>query len=144
MPTVLRLGFAFLLVLFCSLAAAQQVTISKTSTLHAEPNPGAAAVGQLKEGTSAEVIGRQGAWVNVKSAAGTGWVFAFNVNFGSSGAAPAAAGSSQRRAPATATIGIRGLEKEDMKNATFDGKQLDALDAFADAPDKGGSRGQKK
>jgi len=118
-------------------AAAQQVTISKSSTLYAEPAPNARSVGQLKEGTSAEVIGRQGAFVNVKSASGTGWIFAFNVNFGSTGSA-AAATSAQRRPSANPTMGIRGLDKEEMKNATFDGKQLDALDAFAGA-DKGGS-----
>jgi uncharacterized protein YraI len=129
---IARLGcaaaFAFFLV--SSFAFAQQVTISKASTLHAEPKADAPAVAQLKEGTNAEVIAKQGAWVQVKSAAGTGWVFAFNVSYGAAGAAPAAA--SERRST-TVTIGIRGIDdKEKLKNATFDQKQLDALDGFAD------------
>ena len=93
----------------------------------------------MKEGAAAEVVGKQGAFINVKTAAGTGWVFAFNVSYGSAGPASAAP-TPARRAGGNATIGIRGLDKEDMKNATFDGKQLDALDGFAESADKGGSR----
>ena len=135
-----RLAIVFSFLVVSSAAFAQQVTISKTSKLFAEPSATASSVGELKEGTSAEVIGRQGAFVNVKSAAGTGWVFAFNVNFGSTGGAAASSSSSQRKPAGNATIGIRGLEKDDMKNATFDGKQLDALDGFAEGADKGGAR----
>ena len=128
-PTIRAAACAWLLA--SGLAAAQQVTLSKDSTLHAEPNAGAAAVAQLKEGAAAEVLVRKGAWVQLKSAAGTGWVYAFNVNYGSAGSAPAPAAASAQRRATTSTIGIRGLDKEDMKNATFDGKQLDALDSFA-------------
>src|SRR5687767_9926803 len=127
----LRLA-AYACALASACAAAQQVTISKTSPLLAEPKADAAVVAQVKEGTAAEVIAKQGAWVQLKSAAGTGWVFAFNVSYGSAGAAPAAAAASERRST-TATIGIRGLDdKEKLKNATFDQRQLDALDGFAD------------
>ena len=121
---------AFACALASACAAAQQVTISKNSPLLAEPRADAAVVAQVKEGTQAEVVAKQGAWVQVKSAAGTGWLFAFNVSYGSAGAAAAGAAASQKRGT-TATIGIRGLEKDDMKNATFDQKQLDALDGFA-------------
>ena len=137
MLRLFRFLVAFLAAVACSFAAAQQVTMSKTSALFSEPNPGSSKVGEVKEGAAVEVLGRQGAFANVKSGAGTGWVFSFNVNFGS-GPATASAGGSQRKPPGNTTIGIRGLDKEDMKNAQFDGKQLDALDAFAD--DKGGPR----
>ena len=115
--------------LACSLAAAQQVTIARDSKLHAEPSASAAVVGQLRQGASAEVTGKQGAFVQVTSAEGTGWVFSFNVSY--AGGAPAAAAPTPQRRGTTATIGIRGLDKEDLKNATFDAKQLDALDGFA-------------
>ena len=115
--------------LACGIASAQQVTISRDANLHAEPNAGAAVVGQLKQGATGEVTGKQGAWVQVKSAAGTGWTFSFNVNYGSAG--PAAAAPTPQRRTGTSTIGIRGLEEEDLKAAKFDGKQLDALDSFA-------------
>ena len=129
-------GFAAAILLVSQIAAAQQVTISRDSTLQATPSTDAAAVGPVKQGTTAEVIGKQGTWVNVKTPAGTGWIFSFNVTYPSTGGSTASSGS-RRPAPVTATAGIRGLEKEDMKNATFDGKQLDALDAFAgDGGDK--------
>ena len=132
MMALLRRTAAFALLLASGLAFAQQVTVSKASTLHAEPRADAPAVAQLREGTSAEVIAKQGAWVQVKSAAGTGWVFAFNVSYGAAGAAPAGAAASERRST-TATIGIRGIDdKEKLKNATFDQRQLDALDGFAE------------
>ena len=140
MPTLLRLGFAFFLAVVSGVSAAQHVTVSKTSAVYSEPNPSSSKVGEIKEGASAEVLGRQGAFVNVKSGAATGWIFAFNVNFGSAGGA-AASSASRRPAAASPTIGIRGLDKEDMKNAQFDGKQLDALDSFAD--DKGGGSRKK-
>lgn len=124
-----RVALAAAVLLVSGIAAAQQVTISRDSTLHASPSADAAAVAQLKQGATGEVIGRQGAWVNVKTSAGTGWMFSFNVAY-PSGAGPAAAsGPAPKRV--TATAGIRGLEKEEMKNAQFDGQQLDALDSFA-------------
>jgi uncharacterized protein YraI len=139
--TGLRAAVLFAGVLACSIAGAQQVTITRDSKLLAEPNASAALVVELKQGATAEVTAKKGAWVQVKSAEGTGWTFGFNVSYG--GSAPAAAAPTPQRRGTTATIGIRGLEKEDLKNATFDGKQLDALDAFAggaDDGDKGGSR----
>jgi uncharacterized protein YraI len=125
--------------LFSGLAAAQQVTISRDANLQAEPKTGAAVVAEVKQGATAEVLAKQGAWVQVKSAAGTGWLFSFNVNYGSGGPA-AASGRTAPRSASTSTIGIRGLDEEEMKAAKFDGAQLDALDAFSSGnPDE--SRG---
>jgi len=116
--------------LACGAAAAQQVTISRDSQLMSEAKADASVVGQLKQGSSAQVVGKQGAWVNVKSDAGTGWIYSFNVSYGAGSSGPASSSPAPKRST-TATIGIRGLEKDDLKNATFDGKQLDALDSFA-------------
>lgn len=124
--------------LFSGLAVAQQVTISRDANLQAEPKTGAAVVAEVKQGATAEVVGKQGAWVQVKSAAGTGWLFSFNVNYGSGGPA-ASSGRTAPRAAATSTIGIRGLDEEEMKAAKFDGNQLDALDAFS-AGNEGSSK----
>ena len=110
-------------------ALAQQVTIARDAKLHAEPNASAAVVAELKQGANAEVTAKKGAWVQVNSPAGASWTFSFNVNYGST--APAAAAPTPQRRTATSTIGIRGLEEEDLKAAKFDGKQLDALDSFA-------------
>ena len=116
--------------LACGAAGAQQVTISRDSQLMSEAKADASVVGQLKQGSSAQVVGKQGAWVNVKSEAGTGWIYSFNVSYGAGSGGPASSGPAPKRST-TATIGIRGLEKDDLTNATFDAKQLDTLDSFA-------------
>ena len=133
-------GLFVLFVVVCATryaAAAESVTIGRDSPLLESPAAGAAVVAQLPQGTAAELIGRQGAWVNVKAAAGTGWVMSFNVRFGSaqSGSAPSGgSGLGQLFAPkrtTTATIGIRGLEAEDLKSARVDVQQLRLLDQYA-------------
>lgn len=130
-PSGLRVPAVFCAgLLVCGLAVAQQVTISKDSKVHAEPSASAAVVGELKQGATAQVTGRKSGFVEVKSAGATGWIYSFNVREAGGGSATPVA-TPQRKGASTATIGIRGLEKEDLKNATFDGKQLDALDSFA-------------
>jgi hypothetical protein len=78
--------------------------------------------------------------VQVNTAAGSGWLFSFNVRFssarpgasGDSGAAGAASRlvGPRRDVSVTATIGIRGLDEEDMRQAHFDGTQLQRLDSY--------------
>ena len=139
-----RLLFTFLyacglVALGCGQASAQeQAVLERDAALLTEPRSGAAVVAQLKQGTSAEVIARKGAWVNLTTASGTGWLFSFNVRFLAPGSAPPTAGSKPPvvATPApprrvTATIGIRGLDEEDMKGARFDAAQMRLLDQYA-------------
>lgn len=131
--------FIMLLGLTCavSVAAAESVVVQRASPLLELPAAGAAVVAQLPQGTAGELIGRKGAWLNLKTAAGTGWVMSFNVRFGGGAAAPASSGSpglGQLLAPkrtTTATIGIRGLEAEDLKSARVDAQQVRLLDKYA-------------
>src|SRR5436853_5505501 len=117
MQSTLRIALLCAGLLVSALCAAQQVTISRDAKLLAEPNAGAAFVGELKAGASAEVTGKQGAYVQVKSGSAAGWTFSFNVNYGSGGvAAPTATPKTRTTQP---TAGIRGLEAEDLKNAQF-------------------------
>lgn len=128
--------------LFAAIAAAahaEPVTLERDSELRAEPRLGAAVTGKLASGASGDALARQGVWVQVKSGETSGWLYSFNVRFG----APAASGASgggavlgrvfgpRQRVNVTATIGIRGLEEEDLKQAQFDGGQLQQLDGFA-------------
>lgn len=136
--------FSGLIVLFLVLCAtrlataAESVVIGRDSHLLESPAAGAAVVAQLPQGTAAELIGRQGAWVNVKTAAGTGWVMSFNVRYGAAQSGSSASGGSglgqlfaPRRTTTTATIGIRGLEAEDLKRARVNTRQLRLLDRYA-------------
>jgi hypothetical protein len=136
---VFRLLFAAL-VLAGGSAAAQQVTLERDSPLYAEPRLDASQVAQLKLGATGEVIGKQGAWLNLKTAGGSGWLFSFNVRFQSqaAGAGDTGAGSTagrlfgpRRNVSVTSTIGIRGIEEEDLKQASFNAEQMKLLEGYA-------------
>ena len=120
-------------------AAAQRVTLERDSLLYAEPRLDASQVTQLKLGANGEVIGKQGAWLNLKTPGGSGWLFSFNVRFQSqqAGAGDAGAGSAagrlfgpRRDVSVTSTIGIRGIEEEDLKQASFSAEQMKLLDGY--------------
>lgn len=118
--------------------AAQKVTVEQNTPLYSEPRMESSQVAQLQQGTAGEVIGKQGVWLNLKTAAGTGWLFSFSVRFESQGAGSSGSGSAlgrvfgPRRSPSvTSTIGVRGIEEEDLKGATFDAQQMKLLDGYA-------------
>ena len=120
--------------------AAQQVTLERDSPLYAEPRLDAPQVARLTLGATGEVIGKQGAWLNLKTPAGSGWLFSFNVRFQSqqAGAGDTGAGTAagrlfgpRRSVSVTSTIGIRGIEEEDLKGAKFNADQMKLLEGYA-------------
>lgn len=119
-------------------ASAEPVTVERDSVLRSEPRPEAGAVGNLAAGASGEALARQGAWVQVRSGTVTGWLYSFNVRFGATPASGDGTGSvlgrifgPRQRVSVTSTIGIRGLDEEDLKQARFDGGQIQQLEGFA-------------
>ena len=129
-------------------AAAQKVTVEQNTPLYSEPRMESSQVAQLQQGATGEVIGKQGVWLNLKTSAGTGWLFSFSVRFESQGAESSSGGSSlgrvfgpRRSSPSvTSTIGIRGIEEEDLKGATFNAEQMKLLDKYVaskEAAEKG-------
>jgi hypothetical protein len=137
------------LLLVAGPVAAQKVTLERDSTLYGEPRLESTQVAQLRQGATGEVIAKQGAWLNLKTAAGTGWLFSFNVRFQSDSAEGSSSGSGsalgrvfgpRQRVSVTSTIGVRGIEEEDLKQATFDAEQIKLLDKYAatkEAAEKG-------
>lgn len=120
--------------------AAQQVTLERDSPLYAEPRLDASQVAQLKTGATGEVIGKQGAWLNIKAPEASGWLFSFNVRFPSqhAGTGDSGAGSAagrvfgpRRNVSVTSTIGIRGIGEEDLKQANFNADQMKLLEGYA-------------
>ena len=120
-------------------AAAQPAPLERDSALYSEPRLDSAPVTQLKLGATGEVIGKQGAWLNLKTAAGSGWLFSFNVRFPSTQAGAGDTGAGQtagrlfgprRNVSVTSTIGIRGIEEEDLKQASFNAEQMKLLDGY--------------
>ncbi|MBX3666273.1 MAG: hypothetical protein KF834_11360 [Burkholderiales bacterium] len=131
---------AGVLAALATLAAAEPVTVERDSVARAEPRTDSAVVANIAGGSAGEALARQGAWVQVKTATATGWLYSFNVRFGAAaGSAGGAGGGSvlgrvfapRQKVNVTATIGIRGLDEADLKQAQFDGSQLQALDGFA-------------
>lgn len=132
--------------LFAALAlpvAAQQVTVERESELRAEARPDAPVVAKVKQGATGEVTAKSGAWLNIKTPDAAGWLFSFNVRFASArpggeggGAADSAAAVGRLVAPrqqvnVTATIGVRGIEEEDLRQASFNAEQMKLLDHYA-------------
>jgi len=119
-------------------AAAQQVTLERDSPLYAEPRLDSSRVTQLQRGATGEVIARKGGWLNLKTPAGAGWLFSFNVRFpsqkaeggGSGGGAALGRVYGTHRPSVTSTIGIRGLEEEDLRQASFNAGQMKLLDGY--------------
>jgi len=134
------LRIILIVILFAAASAsAQQVTLERDSPLYAEPRLDASQVTQLKLGATGEVIGKQGAWLNLKTPGGNGWLFSFNVRFQSqqAGSGDSGAGSAAGRlfgprssVSVTSTIGIRGIEEEDLKQANFNADQMKLLDGY--------------
>ncbi len=122
--------------------AAEQATVERESRIHAKPQLDAPEVAVALPGTVADVLGKSGAWLNVRTPAATGWIFSFNVRFivnASDAPASASGGDSaigrlfgpRRGINVTSTIGVRGLEKEDLRRTQFSAEQMRQLDAFA-------------
>jgi hypothetical protein len=139
------LGFAAL----CPMTVlAQQVTVERDSELRAEPRLEAPVTAKLVQGTTGEVVAKSGAWLQLKTPAASGWLFSFNVRFTSARAAgDSGAGSAlgrligpRREVAVTATIGVRGLEEEDLRQAKFDAAQMKRLDQYAATPEDSADR----
>lgn len=120
-------------------ASAEPVTVERDSILRAEPRTDAGVAGNLAKGATGDAVARQGAWVQIKSGTVTGWLYSFNVRFGAlNPAGSSGAGSAlgrvfgpRQQVNVTATIGIRGLDEEDLKQAHFDESQMRQLDGYA-------------
>jgi hypothetical protein len=133
-------AFAFLAPL--AAFAAEQVTVERESRIHAEPRLDAPEVAVAAAGTHAEVLGKSGAWLNVRTPSATGWLYSFNVRFileePGAAQAPSGAGDSaigrvfgpRRGINVTSAIGVRGLDKEDLRDAQFSAEEIERLDTF--------------
>jgi hypothetical protein len=152
MTTIWRLFLATLVLAAAGTTAAQPVTLERDSPLYSEPRLESAPVAQLKQGATGDVLGKQGGWLNLKTPAGTGWLFTFNVRFPSqkadsgdtgSGAALGRVFGPRRSSSVTSGIGIRGLDEEDLKQAAFNAGQMKLLGEYASTKDAAeqGARG---
>lgn len=145
-----------LLFLFClsTQVSAESATVVTDATLYRTPDIRAVKLKQLTSGTAVDFIKQVGSWkqISLLQEKNTGWVRSYQVRTGDitvtretteSGGFFGALASLSRKASGlfsserkdysyqrTATIGVRGLSEEQIKNAQPDFAQLEKLESF--------------
>jgi hypothetical protein len=116
--------------------------LTREVELKAAPSQSAGAVGKLAKHTKVEVLAEQRSWAQVKAGETTGWMLSFYVMKGEP-APPVSWGrrlssawsfGSDRKVNTSATIGVRGLDEEDLMSAQFDELELKRLEGLSLAP----------
>ncbi|HEX4985247.1 MAG TPA: hypothetical protein VFV71_04155 [Burkholderiales bacterium] len=122
----------------------------KATEVKEQPYLDAATRATLPEKTVVEIVQRQGAWMQVKSASPKqqGWVRMLSVRLGSPDQKPQSGGSllsalaiGSRPKPATTstvTTGVRGFSEEDLANAKPNAAELEKMKGFAATADEAG------
>ena len=112
-------------------------TALKADDLKAEPFRDAKTVGSLATGDRVEILKKEGGWLQVKSAKGSGWVRMLSIRRGEarkgSGDAAGVLGLASGRAgtgQVVATTGIRGLNEEELKAAKYNETELKKAESF--------------
>lgn len=134
-----RTGLAAALALLAGAASAQDAGVTvRASALMQEPYSDAAQLAELPEQTAVTVLARQGAWMQVQAGDQSGWLRLLNVRLGGgvraqgdSGVAKAVNVALSGSSGTAVATGVRGLDQEQIANATPDLAALDRLDAFA-------------
>lgn len=114
----------------------------KATEVKDKPFLDANALATLPEKTTVEIITRQGAWMQIKTAdAKQGWIRMLSVRLGSPDQKPQSGGNllsslaiSSRPRPATTstvTTGVRGFSEEDLANAKPNAEEVEKMKSFA-------------
>jgi uncharacterized protein YgiM (DUF1202 family) len=114
------------LALVGGVALAESASLNRPSPLQSQPQADASALGELSKGAKVEVLSRAGGWFEVRTAEGKkGWVRMLDLRLEGGAAAVStqgldlgkliAIGGSKKQ---TVTTGVRGMDKEDLANAT--------------------------
>jgi len=138
----MKIRWLILLMVWCGLAhAAETAYMVRATELKAKPFSDAETVATLEEQSKVEVLGRQASWMQIKAAAGTGWVKMLSVRLGKPGAEPAKSGdgglgklfnlATTGSSGSTVTTGVRGLSEEQLTNAKPNPEAFRAMKAYA-------------
>ncbi len=142
----MKLRSAVLAIALCaaaSLASAQDQAFTNRSTeLKEQGASDGRVLATLPENTPVKVLARGGGWTRVDAGGTTGWVRVFHLRFpavaetSSSGNALTSLGSalgfgrSKGQTATTGTLGVRGLDKEQVQSASPDAEALRRLHSF--------------
>jgi len=167
LKTINWIARVILLLLYCSQSNAQSATIITDTSLYQRPSLQSSVENLLKAGTPVTVLSRLGGWkqVSYPPNKASGWVRSYKVRTGTiiisekeqqSGGFFSGLASLSRKASGlfssdkkgysfqrTATIGVRGLSEEQIKNAKPDLEQLKKMESFRSNKKKAKKYAQK-
>lgn len=132
------LALALAATLAASGALADTGQVLRDTELHSEPKASAEVVAKLKARSQVEIVGRKGAWADVKSndEAG-GWVRVLNLRTGTSDGKAAGGGNQLAQAfltgssGTTVSTGVKGLSPDILRGAGAAPSEVAMLDGFA-------------
>lgn len=128
--------------LLSGMAIAETGTALKADVMRSKPFADAKTTGKFVRGEKVEILGKQGAWLNIRTAGGRGWVRLLSVRRGTSSSASNARGvldvASGRAGTGqvVATTGVRGLSAEELKSATFNPAEMQALEGHTQSSEQ--------
>jgi hypothetical protein len=123
--------------------AAEMGSALKADKIRSEPYSDAKTVGNFARGDKVEIMGKKGAWLNVKTDKASGWVRLLSVKRGTSKGGSEAAGvldvASGRAGTGqvVATTGVRGLNEEELKNAKYSAAEVKKLEGYTQTAKQG-------
>lgn len=119
-------------------ALAASGTVLRTDKLYSQPSAKASVAGSAAKGASVTVLSKKGGWLRVTSGRTTGWIRLLSVRVGAGGLSGSGlrdvVGAATTRSDPTrvvAVAGLRGLNEEDLKKATFNADELARLDKWS-------------
>ncbi|MBS0308264.1 MAG: hypothetical protein JSS58_04755 [Proteobacteria bacterium] len=142
-----------LLLLGASLAHAESALTKSATDLMAQAQSDAAKVASLPENTKVDILRKVGAWSEVKTSAGKGWVRMFSLKPESAGTASSsgsfASGMSsllnagRTSNSGTETTGVKGLTKEDLARAQPNPNEFLKMQRYAVSKEAGRAFAQR-
>ena len=146
MKTLLRLA-ALLAWLIPSAYAAETGYTLKATEVKDKPFLDANTLVTLPEKTTVEIVTRQGAWMQIKTAdLKQGWIRMLSVRLGTPDQKPQSSGSllsalsiGSRPKPSTnstVTTGVRGFSEEDLANAKPNAAEVEKMKGFSSTPEQ--------
>lgn len=113
-------------------------TVLRNEKLYSQPSASAKVAGTVAKGASVNILAKQGGWLRVTSGKTTGWIRLLSVRAGAGGAGGVGVGdvvgaATTKSDPSrvVAVAGLRGLNEEDLKKATFNADEVARLDAMS-------------
>ncbi len=129
------------MLLLCTASAtawAAPGTVLRNEKLYSQPSASAKVAGAVAKGASVNILAKQGGWLRVTSGKTTGWIRLLSVRAGAGGAGGVGVGdvvgaATTKSDPSrvVAVAGLRGLNEEDLKKATFNADEVARLDAMS-------------